>query len=75
MATCEVKLEEAKTALHALSTGELVTSISVNGRTTQYTQANINDLRRYVRELEAECGTTDSYGDKKGRRGTIMFRG
>lgn len=75
MATCEVKLEEAKTALHALSTGELVASVSVNGRTTQYTQASINDLRKYVRELEAECGTTDSYGDKKGRRGAIMFRG
>jgi len=75
MATCETKLAEAKTALHALVTGEQVASVTVNGRTTQYTQTNIAELRRYVLELENECGVLNSDGHSKGRRGAIQFRG
>lgn len=75
MADCATKLAEARDAMHALLMGESIVSVSAAGTTTQYTAASIDALRRYVRELEAECGETDSSGRASGRRGAIHFRG
>lgn len=75
MTDCATRLTEAKAALHALNMGELVTSITINGQTTTYQQSNIEQLRRYVRELEAECGSLDADGLPMARRGCIRFRG
>lgn len=55
--TCQQKLAEAKTALHALLTGKSVMSVGYGERRVQYTQANIADLRAYIQQLEAECGS------------------
>ena len=75
MADCITKLTQARDALHALLTGEQVVSFSIAGTTTSYSAGNIDALRRYVRELEAECGETDSSGKVIGRRGAVYFRG
>lgn len=61
MATCAEKLEEARNALHMLMTGTKVVRVSYasaggGSRSVDYTQANVTELRAYIRELEAECG-------------------
>lgn len=72
MTECATLLAEAKAALHKLQTGKSVASVTDNsGRAVTYTQANIEKLQAYVRELEGECGDTAG----RGRRGAIMFRG
>lgn len=73
--TCETDLAQAQAALHALMTGEQVVSVTTNGRTTQYNQTDVEALRTYVKELQAECGPVDANGNKIARRGAIMFRG
>ena len=76
MATCTENLAEAKNALHQLiiakSTGEQVIESTINGRSTKYfvTEKGESSLRRYISELERECG--DSVGIK---RGSIRFYG
>ena len=71
MATdCAKKLTQAKDALHALLIGEQIVSVTVNGRATSYGPSNISMLRRYIAELETECGNTT-----KGHAGPISFHG
>ena len=70
MATCEENLSAAKTALHALILGDSIVEVSINGRTNKYTPADESKLRRYISELEAECGNAD-----KGHAGPIGFFG
>jgi len=60
------QLADAKTALHALVMGDSIVTVTVNGRTTQYTPATEKKLRRYIAELEAEVGDVS-----KGYRGPI----
>ncbi|MCU7845313.1 MAG: gpW family protein [Candidatus Thiodiazotropha sp. (ex Monitilora ramsayi)] len=75
MTDCITKLTEARQALHDLMIGEAVVSVSHNGTETSYTQATVNQLRKYIRELEAECGETDADGLNPSRRGSIKFVG
>lgn len=70
MATCEENLAAAKNALHALILGDSIVEVSVNGRTNKYTPADESKLRRYIKELESECGDAD-----KGYAGPIRFFG
>jgi len=50
--TTTQKLDEARTALHKLLTGEKRASVRYADRSVEYTSANIADLRTYIRELE-----------------------
>lgn len=75
MTDCTTRLEEARQALHDLMTGEAVVSVTHNDTTTQWTQATVVQLRRYIRDLEIECGATDSSGLNPSRRGAIRFYG
>ncbi|WP_289627461.1 phage head-tail joining protein, partial [Escherichia coli] len=43
---------EARRALHELMIGRTVASVSKNGRQVQYSRATINELRRYIEEIE-----------------------
>lgn len=70
MATCADKLTAAKDALHALILGDAIAKVTVNGRTNEYTQADTGRLRRYIAELESECGDAT-----KGHAGPIGFHG
>lgn len=64
-------LAEAKAALHSLLTGTQTASVTINGRSVAYTQANIEQLKKYVRELEALYGELDADGHNPSRRGCI----
>lgn len=57
MATCAEKLELAEAALHDLLMGKRVVNVIYGERRVQYTEAKIADLRAYLAELRAECGT------------------
>lgn len=45
---------EVRQAIVALSTGQRVVSITHNGRTVQYAQANLGDLKALARDMRAE---------------------
>lgn len=75
MSVCTDNLAAARTALQALMTGEQVVRTTINGRSTEYAQTDIKTLRKYIRELEAECGDMDSSGRLNSRRGVIKFWG
>ncbi len=53
MAT-QQQLTEARDALHALMTGKAVVSVTFNGRTVQYSKAEISALESYIARLERE---------------------
>lgn len=73
---CVDDLASAKAALHALITGEQIVSVTVNGgRENRYTPADASKLRRYIAELEAECGEALADGSTRGKRGVVTFRG
>lgn len=75
MADCITNLAAARTALHALVTGEQIASVSIDGNTTSYTPADIDKLNKYIRTLEAECGDLATDGTNPSRRGSIKFFG
>jgi len=70
VATCPEKLVAAKDALHALVLGESIVEVTTAGRTNKYAQADMGKLRRYIAELESECGDPN-----KGHAGPINFYG
>ncbi len=57
MAT-QQQLTEARAARHALVTGRKVATVTMNGRTVQYTETNLADLEAYIQRLESELGIT-----------------
>lgn len=59
-ATLTQYLAEAETALHKLLVGEKVQTVSYNGQSVQYTQANLGDLRAYIQSLKAQLGQVSS---------------
>lgn len=73
MSTCTKRLIEAKEALHQLQLGKQIVRIEVQGapgRSIAYTPGSIEQLRRYIAMLEAECGDASA-----ARRGCITFYG
>jgi hypothetical protein len=55
MAT-QTQLDEARTARHALITGQKMVSITMHGRQTTFSEANKRDLDNYIAELESRLG-------------------
>jgi hypothetical protein len=56
-------LAEAQTALHALTTGQSVASITRDGKRVEFRATTINELRNYIQELQ------DKISAKPRRRG------
>lgn len=52
------RLEEAEDALHLLLTGTQEVEIQYDQTRVKYTQANIDELRRYIALLKGEIDTT-----------------
>lgn len=52
--TNEEKLAEAETALHLLLTGTKKVRVQYENTAVQYTEANIDELRRYIAILKGE---------------------
>lgn len=46
------KLEQAQSALHQLRIGKRKATVRYGDRTVTYSQADLEDLKRYVAELE-----------------------
>lgn len=57
--SCAARLELAEDALHDLLTGKKMVTVSYGERRVQYTESSIAELRRYIQELRAECGTSE----------------
>lgn len=56
-------LKEAKAAYHELLTGQAaVVLVDSNGERVEYRPANVNQLRSYIRDLEAQLGTATPSG-------------
>lgn len=53
---CQQYLADARAALHAISTGKHRQTVQYGERRVTYTQANVQELRAYIAELEAQCG-------------------
>lgn len=51
--TTAEKLAEAETALHSLLTGKRVVTVGYGDRRLQFTEGNVDELRRYIAELKA----------------------
>ncbi|EPT1453265.1 phage head-tail joining protein [Escherichia coli] len=60
---------EARRALHELMIGRAVASVSKNGRQVQYSRATINELRRYIEEIESALGMS---GRRRGPAGVRL---
>ncbi len=49
------RLTEAETALHKLVTGQMaVVVVDQNGERVEFSRANINQLRAYIKDLQAQ---------------------
>ncbi len=71
-ATKRIWLAEAQLALHQLQTGTKETKITFGpGKGVEYSQANIEQLRTYVADLQAQVDECD--GKTAARRGPIRF--
>lgn len=64
-AVLQTRLTEAQEALHRLTTGQMEASVQYDGFQSTYTQANINELRAYIADLERQLGLTPS-GRRRG---------
>lgn len=68
MAT-QAELDAAKSALHALLTGEQVEETEVDGRRTRYMRMSPTALKKHIAQLQAELDPSTP------RRGAITFLG
>lgn len=64
-ATLQIRLQEAQTALHELLTGRKTVSIQTELERVTFTQANVAELRAYIRDLEQQLG-------QRSRRGSAI---
>lgn len=48
----QAKLDDARRALHDLTTGKHVASITRDGKRVDFQQATIHELRNYISQLE-----------------------
>lgn len=52
----QIELNQARTALHDLVMGKRAVKIQKDGRTVEYQQTSINDLKDYIAQLENDLG-------------------
>ncbi len=67
--TREQQLQDAQNALHQLQLGSKIVSISKGGRTVQFNQVTIDQLKAYIEELKYELG----YATKRRRAAGVTF--
>jgi len=71
LATLKLRLTEAESALHRLSIGKSVVSISDGERKLTYTAATIGQLRAYIDDLKRQIAALES--PIPPRRGPIVM--
>lgn len=52
----QIELNQARAALHDLVLGKRAVKIQKDGRTVEYQQVNIDELRIYIQQLESDLG-------------------
>jgi hypothetical protein len=52
----QTELNQARAALHDLVLGKRAVKIQKDGRTVEYQQVNIDELRVYIQQLESDLG-------------------
>lgn len=68
MTTCaeyQTMLDQARTALHDVTLGSKVTMMRYGEKQIEYRQANVEELRAYIADLQAHV---DACNGVKGRR-------
>lgn len=65
--TMMIELREAREALHNLMIGKRVVTVQKDGRRVEFTAASVNELKKYIAQLEAELGLS-------GRRSPLGVR-
>ena len=61
----QADLENVKSAILALATGDRVVRVTINNKTTEFGQAQLNDLRDLRAEIQSEMQASTNKG--KGR--------
>lgn len=56
MSWSQTDLDKVKDAILALATGERVTQVTVDGRTTQYAATDLDKLKALRDEMQSELG-------------------
>lgn len=70
---CAARLTEARSALHGLLTGQAVVSVSVEGESIGYAQADQRKLEAYVAQLEYQCGGVNNMATRRRRPGQVVY--
>lgn len=52
----QIELNQARAALHDLVLGKRAVKIQKDGRTVEYQQVNIDELRIYIQQLQSDLG-------------------
>lgn len=66
LATLQLWLLEAKTALHKLKIGRMEASVSYDGKSVSYTQADMAKLQTYINDLEKQIATLTGQPRRRG---------
>ena len=69
---CEVRLAEARTALHKLMTGSAVVEVLHGDQKIRFSEANRVDLESYIQKLENQCGGVDGTPARRTPLGVIF---
>ena len=73
MADCETRLKEAQSALHDLITGQQVVSVSAEGESISYAQADRRNLEAYVAQLADQCGDVNNLVPSRRGPARVVF--
>lgn len=66
LATLQLWLLEARTALHKLNTGKLEASVSYDGKSVSYSQADRSKLEAYIARLEDQIAALTGAHRRRG---------
>lgn len=64
LTTLQTRLAEAQDAWHGLNTGQQTVSLSIGDKRLAFTAAEIDKLRRYITELQAEISVAQGASAK-----------
>lgn len=69
LTTLQTRLAESETALHKLMTGTARVKVMRDGTLSEFRQANVAELKRYIAQLHSDIAAAQ--GTNTGRRRTL----
>lgn len=67
LSTLQARLGEAQDAYHALNTGAQTVSLSMGDKRLTFTPAEVEQLARYIRELQTAIAVAQGVSDPRSR--------